>query len=113
MVIGCGQQFNCKPSGLHPSCRVDPGPDLEYDVVDRKMSRLKFGEGCHRKEPLAGVLIELLQAEMGQHPVLPDHGHEVGGNADHQEVQQRDQGLERDAVFLGICLYELEAHTAT
>ena len=49
---------------------------------------------------------------MRQDAVLPDHRHEVGGNADHQQVEQRDQGLERNAELLRIGLHELEAHAA-
>ena len=49
---------------------------------------------------------------MGEYPVLSDHAHEVGGYADHQQVEQGNQTLEGYAVLAGICLHELEAHAA-
>ena len=49
---------------------------------------------------------------MGEDAVLADHRHEVGGNADHQQVQQRDQALEGDAELLRVGLHQLESHAA-
>ena len=104
------EELHGQPAGLHAPGSVDARADLEDDVVDGDVAGLEVGQGDHGGEALAGVLVELLEAEVRQHAVLPHHGHEVGGDADHQQVQQRDQGLEGDAEPLGIGLHELEAH---
>ena len=100
MFIRRGQQFHCQPTCLHPARCVDARTDLEDDVINGKVPWLKFGQGSHCKEALAGILVELLEAEMGKDPVLSRHRHEVCRDADHQKVQQRDKRLEGDPIFL-------------
>ena len=77
------------------------------------MSELELGEVYHGQKAGARRFIELPEAVMRQDAVLPHHGHEVGRDTDNEIVQQRDQGLERYAETLGICLDEFEAHSAT
>ena len=77
------------------------------------MSLLEVGELDHREQALARVHVELLESEICKHPVLPYHGHEVGGYADDKEVQQRDEALERHAVTRRIALHQLEAYPAS
>ena len=48
---------------------------------------------------------------MSQNPVFIRHGYQIRRDADHEKVEQRDQGLERYAVFLRICLNQLEAYS--
>ena len=100
MVVRRSQQFDREPSGLHPSGGIDSRTDLENDVVDRQMARFQFGQGGHGKKSLAWILIELLESEMSEYPVLPDHRNKVRCDADDQKVQKRNQRLERDAEFL-------------
>ena len=100
MVVCRGQKLDGKPSSLHTACGVDPRADLEDNVVYRKMARFKLGKSGHRQQALAGILIELLEAEMSQDPVLPDHSDKISGDAHDQQIQKRNQGLERDAIFL-------------
>ena len=76
------------------------------------MSGLQFGQIDDRQEALAGVFIELLEAEVRKHAVLPYHRDQIGSDAHHQQVQQRDQALEGHVVALGIGLDQLEADGA-
>ena len=76
------------------------------------MPGLKVRELNHCLESGARPFIEHFQSEMRQHPVLSRDGHEVGGNADNQEVKQRQQVLERNTMPLGISLNKLEPHSA-
>ena len=110
-ILG-GEEFDSQAARLHPSGRIDPGTYLEYDIVDGDVSGLKVGELNHCLESRARPLIQHLEAEMRQHPVLPGHAHQVGGYADYQKVKQRKEILERDPLLLRICLYKLEAHPA-
>ena len=77
------------------------------------MPGLKLRKGCHREETLAWILVQLFETEMRQNPVLAGHGHEVGCNAHDQEVKEGDKRLERNSVFLGICLDKLETDSTT
>ena len=49
---------------------------------------------------------------MGKDAVLIGYRHKIGCNADDKKVKQRNKRLERDIVFLRICLDELESHAA-
>ena len=97
---------------FHTAGGVDARTDLEDDVINADVAGLEVGQGNHRQQALARVLVELAETEMGQYPVFPHDGHQVGGDADHQKVEQRNQAVERDVVLGGIGLHELEAHSA-
>ena len=76
------------------------------------MFGIKSGEMYHCQKPLARILVQLLQSEMGKYPVLPHHGHEIRGYAHDKKVEQWDEAVERYPVLLRICLDKLEAHPA-
>ena len=62
--------------------------------------------------PFRWLAVEVLQAEIGQNAVFAHQRHDVRGDAHHQQVQQRADLLEGNAVFLGVGLHELESHAA-
>ena len=99
MLIGGRQEFDRESAGLHAAGGIDPGTYLENDVIDGQMPRFKFRKGSYRLKPLARILIELSEPEMGQDAILPGHRDKVGGNADYQQVKQGDKGLEGDVIF--------------
>ena len=76
------------------------------------MSGLELRQGRHRRQPLAGIFVQLFQPEVRQHPVLSHHGNQIGRNTHDQQIQQRDQRLERYVVLLGIGLHKFEADSA-
>ena len=77
------------------------------------MGRLESREADHGKKPLTGILIQTLQPEMGQDPVLADNRHQVRGYAHDSQVQQRLELAERNPVSCRITLDKLESHTAS
>ena len=64
------------------------------------MPEFQLRKGRHRVKSLSRILIQLLESEVRENPVLPHHRHEVRRDADHQKIQQRNQSLERNPIFL-------------
>ena len=111
-VIRGGEQFHRQPAAFHAARRVDARSNLEHDVVYADMSRLQLGQVNHGQQALARVLVQPLEAEVGQDAVLSRHGHQVRGDGNHLQVQQGFQQGEVQAVLLHIALGQLEAHAA-
>ena len=55
--VGCGQQLHGQAARIHAAGRIQPGADLEDDVVDRQVPGLQLGKIDDRQEALAGVLV--------------------------------------------------------
>ena len=98
LVVRRSEQFHRHSSGFHSSGRVDSRPYLEYDVVNREVSRLQSGKRYHCLEALARVFIQPLEPEVRKNPILSGHGYEVGRNAHCKQIKQGLQRLERYAV---------------
>ena len=107
-----GEQFHGETSAFHSAGCVDARTQLEHDIVDAHVSRLQVAQVHESAEAVAGILVEGLEAVVGEHAVFAGHENEVRGDTHGAEVQQRFQRVERDAVLLGIALHQLEAHSA-
>ena len=87
-VVGRGEKFHRQTAGLHAAGGIDAGTDLEDDVIDSDVPGLELGQVDHGQKALAGIFVEPFEAEVGQDAVLPHHGHKVGSDAHHQQVQE-------------------------
>jgi len=96
----------------HAAGGVDARPDLEDDVVDGDIVFVQPADLDDRQQTFRRLAVEVLQAEIGQNPVLADQRHDVRGDRHDQQVQQGQDLLERHAVFLRIGLHEFESHAA-
>ena len=76
------------------------------------MTLLEVREIYHGLQADARLLIQALQPEMREHPVLPYHRNQVGRDTHDQQVQKREERLERQAVFLRVGLNQLEPDAA-
>ena len=98
LVVRRSEQFHRHSSGFHSSGRVDSRPDLEYDVVNREVSRLQPGKRYHCLETLAWILIQPFEPEVRKNPVFSGHGYEVGRDAHRKQIKQGLQRFGRYAV---------------
>ena len=96
----------------HAPCGVDAGPDLENDVVDGDAVVLQTADLDDRKQSFRRLAVEPYEAVVGQDAVFVHEGHDVRGDAHHQQVQQRRELLEGYAVALCIGLHQLETYAA-
>ena len=97
---------------LHAPCGVDARPDLEYDVVDRDLVLVEPADLDDRQKSLAGLLVQPLEAVMGQNPVLPDQRDDVRRDADNHQIKQALHLRERQTLVLTVPLQHLEPHSA-
>ncbi len=122
-LVALDQQFHSRMSArrrrvfvrlVHPhaACGVDARADFEHDVVDGDVVLVQSADFDDGKQSFRRFAVQILQPEVGQDAVFVDQRHDVGGDADDQQVEQPKNPLERDAVFLGIGLHELESHAA-
>ena len=96
----------------HAAGGVDARADLEDDVVDGDVVLVQAADLDDRQQSLRGFAVEVLEAEVGQDAVLAHQGHDVRGDRDDEQVEQREDLFEGDSVALGIGLHELESHAA-
>ena len=66
----------------------------------------------HRGQSLPRILVENLESVVGQHPVLVHHAYQIGCDAHDQQVQQRLQIFEIDAVLRAVRLGQFEPDPA-
>ena len=112
-VVRSREQLHRQPAAFHTPRRIDARTDFEDDIVNADMPGLQFGQVDHGQEAFARVLVQAFEAEVRQDAVFAGHGHQVRGDGDHLQIQQRLQQGELQAVFLDIALGQFETHTTT
>ena len=111
--IGGRKELHRQPAAFHSSCRIDAGADLEDDVVNADVAGLQLGKADHGQQALTRVLVEALEAVVGQDAVFSGHGHQVRGDGDYLQIQQGFQQGGVQSIVLHIALGQFEAHSAT
>ena len=76
-VVGGGEQFHGHAAALHAPGRVDARANLKDNVVDGDVPGLQLGQVDHGQQALSRILVQALEAIVGQDAVLAGHGHQV------------------------------------
>ena len=105
------QQLYGPAARLHPAGSIDPGANAKHNILDgqRFLYPGLFNDFLKSK---AGRLVQLLQPEIGQHPVFAGHRHNVRPYAHSHQVKVRCDIPERYVLDATDSLHQLEPHTA-
>ena len=87
VVVRSHEQFHGFERVADPSCRIDAGTQCETDVAHRVGHAVDVGHVQHGPNARAHRFAELPHAVMGQDAVLPGDVHEVGSDAQGEQVK--------------------------
>ena len=107
------EELNGFAAALHASGGVDAGTDFENHVGDGDFASRKAADAHDGPQAHVGVGVDATEAVVGEDTVFAGHRHDVGGDANGDEVEKGFEVDGVDAVGLGEPLHELVSDAAS
>ncbi len=109
-VLGQHQSHSLPGVGHAPG-GINHRRQSEHNIADVERARAATFLNKRVQSGLVAA-VELLQSVPGQHPVFAGHGHDVGGDADDQKIEQRLPVRRVHLVAGRVGLRQFEGHAA-